>query len=96
MACIDIPIPALPSLPLPFTIPYPPIPPFPSQPQLCCQLPDIVAMILAQLPPIPLPPLTLNPAEVAIIVAAMQEALATVQLYIDGLIPPCPKITIED
>jgi hypothetical protein len=96
MACINPTVPPLPPLPLPFAIPPLPIPPFPAQPQLCCQLPDIVAMIAAQLPPIPLPPGTLNPAEVQIVVAAVQEALATVQLYIDGLIPPCPKITIED
>ena len=93
MACISLPIPPLPPLPLPFSLPALPIPPFPSQPQLCCQLPDIVAMIAAQLPPIPLPPTTLNPAEVAIVVAALQEGIATVQAYIDGLIPPCPKVS---
>jgi len=93
MACIDLPSFPLPPLPLPFLIPALPAFPFPSQPKLCCQLPDIAAMILAQLPPIPLPPTTLNPAEVAIVVAAFQEAIATVQLYVDGLIPPCPKVS---
>lgn len=93
MACIDLAVPPLPPLPLPFSIPPLPTIPFPSQPQLCCQLPDIVAMIAAQLPPIPLPPGTINPAVVATVVAAMQNALATVQTYIDGLIPPCPKVS---
>jgi hypothetical protein len=50
-------------------------------------------MILAEIPPIPLPPGTINPAEVAIIVAALQEGIATVQAYIDALIPPCPKVS---
>lgn len=93
MACIDLAVPPLPPLPLPFSIPALPSIPIPAQPQLCCQLPDIVSMITSQLPPIPLPPGTINPAEVQILVAAVQNALATVQTYIDGLIPPCPKVS---
>jgi hypothetical protein len=93
MACIDLTVPPLPPLPLPFNIPALPSIPIPAQPQLCCQLPDIVAMIAAQLPPIPLPPSTINPATVQTVIAAMQNALATVQAYIDGLIPPCPKVS---
>lgn len=93
MSCIDLTLPPLPPPPVPFSIPALPIPPIPSQPQLCCQLPDIIAMIAAELPPIPLPPDTINIAEVQTIVAAMQEAMATVQQYIDGLIPPCPKVS---
>lgn len=93
MACTDLPTVPLPPLPLPFSIPSLPTVPTPSQPQLCCQLPDIIAMIAAQIPPVQLPPGTLGPGAAQVVIAAVQEALATVQTYIDGLAPPCPKVS---
>jgi hypothetical protein len=54
-------------------------------------MPDIAQMILDALPPFPFPPGTINPAVVAVVVTTMQEGLTAVQVYLDGLIPECPK-----
>lgn len=92
MPCISPPIPTPPPLPIPYTVPPLPIPPIPTQPQFCCQLPDIVEMIEAELPPIPLPPGTLGAGEAAIIAGYLDVATETVTHYLKEIPLECPKI----
>lgn len=73
-----------PPLPVPFSIPPLPTPPAVTDPTLCCQL--------VTLPPVPpLPPFPPVPAKLIAAIATLHNALDTVQAYIDGLVPPCPK-----
>ena len=82
MACINPPIPTLPTLPSPLSLAPPALPPI-TTPGLCCQL----LPPLTLLPPITLPPNTLNPAVIATINAALQQ----VQDYLDSIVPDCPR-----
>lgn len=92
MPCISVPHVTPPVPPLPYTIPPFPVPPIPAQPELCCQLPDIAAMILEHLPPIPLPPGTLNlPGAAQTIITALRAGIDAVQAAIDQAIPDCPN-----
>ena len=81
MACIDLPIPTIPTLPSPLTIGIT-LPPFAFALNLCC---NILPFALA-IPPIPLA-ITLDLAIIHII----NEQIAIVQRYLDQIAIPCPK-----
>ncbi len=84
MACTTvIPVPPIP-LPPGFSVAPPSLPPIPDiDLQNCCK------NIAFSLPPIPLPlpPLVVNPA----FIAALTNAMAIVQAYLDSLPLFCPK-----
>jgi len=91
MPCIPIPKTPQPPFPFPYTVPPLSFPPIPTEPDLCCQLPDFIAMIAEHVPPIPLPPGTINPATAQEIAAAIQLAVDTIDSYLDQLQPECPR-----
>ena len=81
MACIDLPIPTIPTLPSPLSIGIT-LPPFAFNLNLCCK---ILPFSLA-IPPIPLG-ISLNLP----IIAMINEQIAIVQAFLDQLAIPCPK-----
>lgn len=91
MPCVPVPKPTVPSFPVPFTVPSLPVPPVVDEPELCCQLPDFLAMIASHIPPPPLPPGTINPATAAAIAAAIQAAVDAIDGALDAITPDCPR-----
>lgn len=85
-ACIPLPVPVVPVLPAPFTISPPALPTL-STPGLCCNF--VAAQTI--IPPIPLNPAILNPA----VLATINQALHTVQDFLDHLPPECPRTATE-
>lgn len=84
MACLKLPVPPLPPLPLPFNVAPPPLPPIPSiDLQFCCKLP----LPFPPLPPIPFPPIVINPGVILLINAAM----LVIETYLDALEVRCPR-----
>jgi hypothetical protein len=83
MACLELPVPVLPTLGLGLNIEPPTLPSFSGDLRLCCKILqfDIVP------PPIPLPPLVFNAA----VTVSLTAAIAAVQAYIDALPLDCPK-----
>jgi hypothetical protein len=82
MACLDIPIPALPTLGLGLSIEPPALPSFSGDLALCCKILQFTIV----LPPIPLPPLVINASTTALMTAAT----AAIQTYLDLLPLECP------
>lgn len=84
MPCIPIPKLALPSVPTGINL-SPTLPTFnpPGIPNFCCLTPPRIPPF----PPLPLPPLVVNPAFVATIEAAIEAA----ESYIASLEPECPR-----
>jgi hypothetical protein len=82
MPCLPIASLPIPELPFPLTI-GPPIIDIEFDPKLCCKLLPFPLVV----PPIPLPPGTLNPA----IVAVIQAQLASMNTYFDALPFKCPR-----
>lgn len=81
MACLEVELPAAPTLPGGLTL-EPPIPPFDFDLRVCCKL------LQFSLSPAPLAlGVALNPA----IQAAILEALQQVQDFLDGLPLDCPR-----
>jgi len=85
MACLPLPDVDLPTLPSPLTI----TPPSPSlgadvSAELCCKL---VSFDLSVFIVIPIPPLTINPAVIALI----NEALDKIDAFLDALPLDCPR-----
>ena len=82
MACVPIPDVPVPELPAGISI----APTFPSQDfdaSLCCKILNIPITV----PPIPIPPLLLNPA----VNTAIATAIKGIQDYLDKLQHDCPK-----
>lgn len=82
MACTPLPQVSAPELPAPLSI-DPPSVSVEFDAAMCCK----IIPFAAATPPIPLPPLTLNPAVNAIIT----ENIALVQAFLDSLPLECPK-----
>lgn len=81
MPCVELPKLPVPQLPSPFTIAIA-LPTASFDFSLCCKLlPFAIAT-----PPIPIPPIVLNPA----VIAALNAGVATVIGYINSLAVPCP------
>jgi hypothetical protein len=78
--CLKIPIPPIPTLPPGLTLGVP-IPVVSFDPALCCKILPFPLVT----PPIPLPPLVLNPAVIAII----NEKLTALNAYFDQLTIDC-------
>lgn len=83
MACIPLPVPTLPTLPSPFSIAPPALPPISVALTACCKLSVIASVSL----PAPFPSAVLTPA----VILTINAALATVQTYLDALPLPCPR-----
>jgi hypothetical protein len=84
MSCTIGEAPPVPTLPLPFTVTPPALPPLPGIPTLCCQL--------VAIPPIPpLPPFP--PGVSAAFNAIITEMMSSLLPYFDALTItlPCPK-----
>lgn len=82
MACLPLETPPFPELPFPLTLGAA-IPSFDFDPALCCKLLPFPVSV----PPVPLPPGTINPAIMAIIQANLQSMGA----YFDALPFKCPR-----
>lgn len=82
--CLPIPIPQLPALPLPFSFALPGLPGLAIKANVCCLSINLGNLI----PPIPLPPLIVNPA----FVATIRKAINVVQVWIDQFQLPCPRL----
>jgi hypothetical protein len=82
MACIDLPVPTLPTLPAPLTIAL--ALPTLDLPDLtyCCKMPPLPVSI----PPIPIPSLVLNPAFIATLNAFIQQ----MNTYLNSIPLNCP------
>lgn len=83
MACIPLPPIPFPVLPSGFSVSPPALPPVPVSGAVCCKQIAFSAVS----PPLPLPPLVVNPAFIAALTAAMK----VVQTYIDAIPLECPK-----
>lgn len=80
MSCIEVPVPDLPELPAPLSIP--PLPAFPGVTAgICCQSVSIPAWT---------PPISLGPLSPAIL-AAINAQIALLNAYTDALRVPCPR-----
>lgn len=86
MACIPLPKLDLPTLPAPLSLtpPAPPTVSIDANLPFCCKVASLAGSFSI---PIPIPPLVLNPAVIAIINAA----LGAVDAYLDALPLSCPK-----
>lgn len=83
MACVPIPEIPQPVLPAGFSL-TPPAPfPLPYAAGICCQTINFTTGA----PPLPLPPLIVNPA----FIIALTHAISVAQAYIDALPVTCPK-----
>lgn len=82
MACITVPIPAIPTLPSPLSLSLPPLPPIPGLPEFCCKLPPI------ELPPIPIevPTTVITPA----VIATLNGFITQANNYLAALPFDCP------
>jgi hypothetical protein len=84
LPCVSIPRPPLPQLPAGINLSASiPKPPQLTVPNACCLLP----VLPITTPPIPLPPLLVNPA----FIAGARAALKAAQDYFDGLPLVCPR-----
>lgn len=82
--CVPVPIPAPPTLPLPFNITPAALPTPPALgANLCC----VPINLGVTLPPLPLPPLVVNPG----VVAALRQGIAAIQSFISSLPIDCPR-----
>lgn len=81
MACIDLPLPTLPTLTLGLTLGIA-IPQFTFDLELCCKILPFPLVT----PPIPLPTLVFNPA----VIATINTYIAAINAYHDALTFDCP------
>lgn len=87
MGCVSVPDVEPPTLPLPFTLEPPAIPPVDLSVDLCCRFGLHIDVW------IPIPPITLLVPGSSEIIIAMNQAFAVIDEYIDeldALAPPCP------
>lgn len=83
MACVDLPVPVIPTLPFGLTLGVPLDLSVPGGTlDFCCKILDIPPVAI----PIPLPPLVLNAAAIA----ALNVALTALNAYHDALSFDCP------
>lgn len=83
MACIDLPLPTVPTLPFGLTLGVPLDVSIPGGTlDFCCKILDLPPVSL----PIPLPPLILN----AGVISALNAAISAVNAYHDALTFSCP------
>lgn len=88
MGCVAVPNVAPPTLPSPFSLEPPALPPVDLSVNFCCRFELHITP-----PPLPIPPITLLIPGGAAILVAMNEAFDVIDEYIDevnALVPPCP------
>lgn len=82
MPCLTVPLPTLPTLPSPLTLPVPDAPDV-SPPETCCKLPTLPIPAI----PITIPSVIVNPA----LVVTMKQYQALMRAYLDQIPVECPK-----